>query len=395
MTYGVYPHKMHLYQKPAVGNDFMRRLSVYNYRHTIAAVGGFDTASCDIAVRSRDEGQEFLDQFIGNRVAFYADNPVEPIWEGFINRMTFNAGGVQYSISLDEMANQVVVVYTTSAASPATTQSAAASSSVKSTYSQSLYGIKEEKVDLGLMTGGTGATVLRDTVLAQKALPKSSIVPGSGSGGMLHIEFLGFYHTLMWENYRDNATAVAPQLGVLVDTIIAGLINGTTFFNNADTSLTIANTNTINQQVAKGETAWDILTKIQEMGNTTNYFVIGITPTDFQLGTRRFYYRVASTDIVYTARQSDGLRIRNLYGQLVPPWTVRPDAGVRVSDMLIGWNGIGDNPAETYITKIDYDANQQTAIYSGDDDISIEGAFNYRRFNKSYGKRNGQQRRVA
>jgi len=387
-------HTLNLYQKPAIGNGFAKRLPVYNYRHTIDGVGGFDTASCDIAVRSRDEGQEFLDQFIGNRVAFYADNPVVPIWEGFINRMTFSAGGVDYSISLDEMANRVRVVYTTLSTDPATTQGAAATTTAKSAYSQSLYGIKQEQIDLGLMTAGTGVTHLRDTVIAQKALPKSSIKPGSGGGGLLHIEFLGFYHTLMWEDFRQP-TAAAVQLGNFVDTIVGGILNGTTFFDNSDTSLTIANTNTINQQTLKGETVWDVLKKIQETGNTTNYFVIGISPTDFQLGTRRFYYQIASTDIVYTARQSDGLRIRNLYGQLVPPWTVRPDAGVRVSDTLIGWNGIGDNPAETYITKIDYDSNQQTAIYSGDDDISIEGAFNYRRFNKSYGKRNGQQRRVA
>lgn len=388
------PHTMNIHEKPAIGDGFLRRLPVYNYRHTIAAVGGFDTASCDIAIRSRDEGQQFLDQYIGNRVAFYVDNPVEPIWEGLINRMTFSAGGVQYTISLDEMANRVRAVYTTASTSPDTTQGAAATATVKSAYSQSLYGIKQEQVDLGLMTAGTGATHLRDTLLAQKALPKSSIVPGGSGSGLLHIEFLGFYHTLMWEDFRQT-TAASAQLGNFVDTIIGGILNGTTFFDNGDTSLTIANTNTINQQTMKGETVWDVLKKIQETGNTTNYFVIGISPTDFQLGTRRFYYQVASTDIVYTARQSDGLRIRNLYGQLVPPWTVRPDAGVRVSDMLIGWNGIGDNPAETYITKIDYDANQQTAIYSGDDDISAEGAFNYRRFNKVYGKRNGQQRRVA
>lgn len=394
MTNGVYPHTMKLYQKPAVGNGFVKRLNVYNYRHTISAIGGFDTASCDIAIRSRDEGQQFLDQYIGNRVAFYVDNPVEPIWEGFINRMTFDAGGVQYTISLDEMANRIRVVYTTAATSPDITQGAAATATTKSTYSQSLYGIKQEQIDLGLMTAGTGATLLRDTVLAQKALPKSSILPGGNGNGLIHIEFLGFYHTLMWEDFRQT-TAGSVQLGNFVDTIIGGILNGTTFFDNTDTTLTIANTNAINQQTMKGETVWDVLKKIQETGNTTNYFVIGISPTDYQTGTRRFYYQVASTDIVYTARQSDGLRIRNLYGQLVPPWTVRPDAGVRVSDMLIGWDGIGDNPTETYVTKIDYDANQQTAIYSGDDDISIEGAFNYRRFNKAYGKRNGQPRRVA
>lgn len=389
MSYGVFPHNLHIYQKPKIGNAFIRRFPVYNYRHTIAAVGGFDTASCDIAIRSRDEGQEFLDQYLGNRVAFYVDNPVEPIWEGFINRMTFSAGGVQYTISLDEMSNYVVTIYTTSNVSPATTQSAVA----QNTTSQSIYGIKEEQIDLGLMLAGTGVTLMRDTVLAQKAYPKSSILPGNG-GGLLHIEFLGFYHTLEWENYRETGTG-SIQLGSFVDTIITNLLNGTTFFNNADVTRTIANTSVIDIFTAKGGSSWDTLMKIREIANGSVYYVIGVSPTDFQTGTRRFYYEQASSDIVYTARQADGLRIRNLYGQLVPPWTVQPNAGVRVSDMLIGWDGVGDNPAETYISKIDYDANRQQIIYSGDDDVSIEGVFNYRRFNKSYGKRNGQQRRVA
>jgi hypothetical protein len=135
--------------------------------------------------------------------------------------------------------------------------------------------------------------------------------------------------------------------------------------------------------------------KVQEFGNTTDYWVLGITPTNFQTGTRRFYYQQASTTVVYTARQADGLRIRNLYGQLVDPWRVRPDAGIRVSDMLIGWNGVGDNPTETYIMKIDYDANRQSCIYSGDDDLSAEGVFNLKRFNKENGKRFGATRRLA
>lgn len=382
-----YPHTLNLYQKPALGSGYLLRLPVYNYRHTIAAVGGFDTASFDIAVRSRDEGQQFLDQYIGNRIAIYVDNPVEPVWEGFINRMTFSAGGVQYTISLDEMANVVVSTYSTSTASPATTESAM----VTNPTSQGIYGVKLENVDLGLMVSGTGASIITNAILAQRAYPKASILPGGGNDGLIHIECLGFYHTLSWEGYRD-ATAASVQLGNLVDTIIGGLNNGDTFFDNTDTSRTVANTNTIDEFHTRGEMAWDVLQKIQEIGNGADRYVIGISPTNFQTGTRVFYYEVASTDVTYTARQSDGLRIRNLYGQLVPPWTVRPDTGIRVSDMLIGWNGVGDNPTETYIAKIDYDANQQQVIYSGDDDISIEGVFNYRRWNKPHGKRNGARR---
>lgn len=385
-----YEHMLNIYAKPAIGTTFLKRFAISNYRHSINAIGGFDTASCDITVRSRDEGQQFLDQYIGNRVAFYVDNPVEPIWEGFINRMTFNAGGVEYTISLDDMANRIRTLYSSTQGSTTATQSAVSNS----TSSQAIYGIKQEQIDLGEMVNGTGATIARDTQLAQRAFPKTSILPSSGGNSLLHIECLGFYHTLEWDDYFQNTTGNV-QIGNLVDTIIGSDVNGTTFYDNSDTTDTAANTQTINQISVKGNTRWDMLMKLQEMGDTSTYFVVGIGPTDFNRGTRRAYYRAASTTVTYTARQSDGLRIRNLYGQLVDPWRVRPDTGIRVSDVLIGWDGVGDNPTETYIKKIDYDANRQTCIYSGDDDVSAEGVFNLKRFNTAQGKRFGAVRRLA
>ena len=377
-----FPHVLNLYEKPALGNTFFNRYRVYNYRHTIAAVGGFDTASCDIAIRSRDEGQQFLDQYIGNRVAFYVDNPAEPIWEGFINRMTFDAGGVQYTASLDEMTNRVTVTYTDPAASATIAQITAAADN---TDSQSIYGIKQENIDFGYMRAATGTTALRDTILAQKAYPKTSITRGQGAG-LLHIELLGFYHTMYW-HVHTTAGTTTQTLTVMVGLVLSGNPNSTTFFDNGDTTDVLANPTTINAEHVKRETAWDTLMKFQEVGNAGVAWVVGVTPTLFSTGTRRLYYRPANTTIKYTARQSDGLRIRNPYGQLVPPWTVQPDGGVRVSDMLIGWDGVGDNPAETYIKTITYDANQQTVDYQGDDDTRAEGAFQLKRYGRPVGKK--------
>jgi len=383
-------HTLNLYQKPKLGTSLIQRLPVHNYKHSINAIGGFDTASFDIAPRSVDEMQQFLDQYIGNRVAIYVDNPVEPIWEGFINRMTFNAGETQYTISLEKMANRVRAVYCATNGSTAVSQGAV----VNNANSQAIYAIKQEQIDLGFMIAGTGATIIRDTVLAQRAFPKTSMIPGSGSSGLLNIQCLGFYHTLEWEDFRQGVSANV-QLGNFLDTIIGGIVNGTTFFDNTNLTQTAANANVIDQATVKGESVWDALLKIQEFGDTSAYFVMGVSPTDFQTGTRRFYYQAANSSIVYTARQSDGLRIRNLYGQLVDPWRVRPDAGIRVSDILTGWNGVGDNPTETYIMKIDYDANTQRAIYSGDDDLTAEGVFNLKRFNNAQGQRFGAARRLA
>lgn len=211
---------------------------------------------------------------------------------------------------------------------------------------------------------------------------------------MLHIECLGFYHTLNWELYRTTALTNLT-LTNFITTILGVLGNGTTFFDNADTTEIGTNTVTIDGERSRGSTAWDVMMEIREFGDGTNYWVVGITPTDFRTGTRRLYWEQATSTITYTARQSDGLRIRNLYGQLVPPWTVRPNAGIRITDMLIGWDGIGDNPTETYILSVDYDANQQTVDYHGDDDLTAEGVFQYKRWGKATGKRNGAVRRMT
>lgn len=385
-----YNHTLNLYEKPAEGARFIKRFDAYNYTHTISAIGGFDTAACDIALRSVDEMQQFLDQYLGNRVAFYVDNPVAPIWEGFINRMTFNAGGVQYTIGLDEMANRMTVQYTDPSVSATAPQVAG---TTNNTASQAVYGIKQDVIDLGYREDPAGVTTYRDTQLSQRPWPKTSVMRGGGGGGLLRIECLGFYHTLSWETYRSTAIT-NPTLTTFVNTIRAGLANGSTFFDNTDTTEITTNSVTIDEERTRGQTAWDTLTEIREHGDGTNYWVIGITPTDFRTGTRRMYWRVFNDTIVYTARLSDGLRIRNVYGQLVPPWTVRPDAGIRVTDQLIGWNGNGDNPTETYILNITYNANEQTVDYRGDDDRTAEGVFNYRRFNKTIGKRNGATRRL-
>lgn len=390
MTYTPFPHTVNIYQKPRLGNAFFVRHPTYNYTHEINALGGFDNASFDIALSSVDEMQQFLDQYIGNRVAIYADNPVEPIWEGFINRMTFDNGGSQHTISLDEMYNRVTITYT---APDSSATNAVITADGNNTDSQAIYGIKQGNLDYGYFRAGAGTANLRDTVLAQRGWPKSSITRGQGSG-LLHIDCLGFFHTLEWGVYTNTATTNV-QLGVMVNAVRAAVANGTIFFDNTDAAEVSANTNTINQEHIKRESSWDTLKRFAEVGDGANYWIVGITPTDFRLGTRRMYYRVFNPTIEYTARQSDGLRIRNIYGQIVPPWTVRPDAGIRVSDMLIGWDGLGDNPTETYIQAITYDANQQTVDYRGDDDTTSEGAFQVARYGKPIGRRFGAVRRAV
>ncbi len=78
---GIPPHTVNIYQKPKQGSAPLDRYPVYNYKHRIAAVGGFDNASFDIALRDRSDVLKYLYEYLGSRVAVYADNAAEPIWE--------------------------------------------------------------------------------------------------------------------------------------------------------------------------------------------------------------------------------------------------------------------------------------------------------------------------
>lgn len=378
-------HYLSIYQRPALGGAFITRKRVYNYQHQILAVGGFDTASCDITV-TPVEGNMALENWTGCRVAVFVDNPVEPIWEGLIIRLTYG----NFTIGLDEMMNRVHV--TKNMANNALGAQNLAGTAANNTASQAIFGIKIGTLD-GLTEHraafGAGEDALRDRTLAFQAWPKASLVPGQTPPSIMHVEMAGFYHTLEWERF-NSASTVGVNASVHVTDLVGALVNGATFFDNTDTSL--VTTNTDFQRVPKsrqGTTFWQQLQMIQEMGDASgNRWVMGITPTDPVEG-RRFYYRQANLAIEYTALARDNFRLRTQWGGLVRPWTVRPDRKVRVNDLLIGWNSQGDDPRETYIDAITYDAERQTVQWQGDDDVSTEGVFQLRKVYKRHNSRFG------
>ncbi len=257
---------------------------------------------------------------------------------------------------------------------------------VNNLLSQAVYGIKQDSIDLGYRGTNAGTTTYRDTQLNLRSWPQASSRRASGTPGLLHVDCLGFFHTLEWETYRQTGNN-AVQLTTWINTIRAAVANGATFFDNTDTRDIGTNTTTLTENKTRAQTVWDIFKEIREQGDGTNYWAIGITPTELGTGKRRLYWRAANSAIQYTALQRDGLRIRNIFRQPIPPWLVRPDCGIKLADFYIGDNNAGDNPTETYVMVVDYDANSQTATWQGDDDRTAEGIFNFRRYRKAPVKR--------
>lgn len=386
------PHFLNLHQKPAIGNTFIRRYPVYNYRHKIAAVGWFDTASCDLLV-SRAEAEMWLDQYLGNRVAFYVDNPAEPIWEGLVNRITYQVANITFTASLDKLYNRVQIQSSTGGTSQTSTAD-------NNTDSQAIYGIKQGVIDAYIQHTGSGSglpTALSDFLITQSAWPRISTTFGAGGTVLLSVEFVGFYHTLEWEIYA-NATATGAAASTIISEIVTNIANGTTFFDNADTGAISTNSGFNQSRLHRnGLTAWEAILQIQAAGDGSggNLYIAGIEPTSFNAGDRRFYYRAANTSVEYTVRLTDGMKIRNLYGGYVQPWRVLPDRRIRLQDVLVGWNGLGDDPRESYIEVVEYDAESQSVAWQTSDNIEMEGAFQLRKIFKAHGERFGAPVRMA
>lgn len=369
-------HWIHVYQRPAQGSSFIKRYSVYNYQHTINAMGWFDTASCDIAVHSESEGNNILLNYLGAYVKIFVDNPLVPIWEGLINRIIFNSGSSSYTQSLDEMANRVNCTFT------GATNTANQTVAVNSPNSQAIYGIKHDQIEFGVDTTGGVATQrsqLQNTIIAQRAFPQTSWGQGQGQTNTIHFELIGIYHTLEWEKQFTILTTGNNAATAKINATLAALANGTTFFDSSDTSQVATNAITIPDQ-QRGMSTWELLQKIAESGDATNYWIIGITPTDPNKKTRVLYYRQFNSAVEYTARQADGLRTRNIYGKLISPWLVVPDRSIRVVDTLVGFgSSITSDPRVTYIQNIQYDANSQQVQCFGTEDTTALAAFLLRR----------------
>lgn len=363
-------HYIHVNQRPKQGTSFIKRYPIYNYQHSIVNQGWFDTASGDIAVGSEAEGQQILEQYLGCFVAIYVDNPAQPVWEGLINRITFNSGGASYTIGLDELANRVSVVYTGAA------NAAAETAPVNNLTSQAIYGIKQDQIEFGTdPSAGTQRTSLASTILAQRAFPQSSYGQSQGNTNIVHLELIGIYHTLEWTKIFSALSAASFTITALVQFYVPNNGNVSTFFNTSD--LTKIGTNAVtasNQQRAMSY--WDVLLKLTETGDSTNYWICGVTPTNRNTGQRVFYYQIANTAIEYTCLKADKLKPRNLYGKPVRPWTVVPDRGIRVSDALVGVSGtIQTDPTLVYIQSIQYDANSQSVTWFGADNTTARAAF--------------------
>lgn len=394
------PHYINIYDNPlntTKSGAFLGRYLAHNYKHTIRAMGWFDAAECELAVRA-DQAERIFEDYIGARVSVYVDTP-EAIFEGFVERITYQVGNVVLTRSLENMQNRVAVTfYSTTAAAQART------SVYNNTAAQALYGVKAGTYRGSINYAGadiSSKNALRDTRGSLYSYPQVSTVISSAKPSVIRLNIKGFYHMFDWEEYYNTATGTRTASG-LIERFISSTERPTNSDLIYDTDATTGNdfieTNAsfnIDRQSKTGQTYWEMIQQVAEGGDGTNQWLAGITPLDLNTGRRSLYYRQANTETIYVTRATREIGVIRAKdgGRIIDPWRVRPDCKILVADILPFYIGDADvDPRLTYIDAVEYDAENQLVTLQSGDDATIDGAFKFNRYFKRAGVRFGAER---
>ena len=393
------PHDISIYQKPAHGKAFIAKYPTTGYKHKLSSFGGSDTASCQI-VCTQSEAERFFAEMIGNSARVYVDDPTTPIFDGFINRITYEVGNVVLTRSLDNMMNRVSVTYYN--ANSAAAQKTEITAVTNNVASQAIYMVKEGNIDAGVHYDNadkTHKTVLRNTLRSIYAYPQTSTASRGGGAVLISIELKGWYHAWDWQVYT-NTTVTTLTAHALLARLVVRTDAGYSYPNAAfiyetyaaATSPLISANASFNMSIEskQGQTYLQMIQSLVEAGDGTQKWVAGITKPDPNDGIRRVYYRASNTTVKYTSRAlSDTGKIFDIYGRTIEPWRVEPDAGMRVTDILVNYSIGGDDPTLVYLDTIEYDAESQTVSWQSGDDATLEGSMQFRKYFKKHGQRLG------
>ena len=386
-------HKLLLYDKPRQGTTFIRQIPVYAYRHRKVAIGGDDSASCILFV-SYNEAEWWYENALGNSGRFFVDDPMMPVWDGYVNRVTMEVGGYTFTRSLDDMFNRTTMDYYNQA-----TAALAVTATINDTASQTVYGLKQGQI-AGEIEYGTGSSrnAIRQILATQYAWPQVSFSQGGGAVA-IKLELLGWYHVWEWEIYEStNTTDVNADVALLRTTVTTTAeaptnapfiyATGAGGAGNTWSQYIAANAGfTINRESTNGRTYWDFISEITSGGDGTNPWVVGITRPNALDATRYVYYRAARSAVAYYQRIfSEPGVVRDQFDRKVSPWRMEADRSIQVSDVLFAWDEAGQDPRATYIEALEYDGDTQTVTYQGGDNINPLGIFGLNRRFKTRGR---------
>ena len=358
-----------LYDTPARGSRPLGQIQLDGFNCETNAVGGCWAADLSRSM-SIQQAEDWYEAGLAREIKFF-DHEGEWFWEGFVNKITLNAGDIsEVRGPLLDIANRVSVTYTPRDFSvfPPVDGSQTVTLATENLYSQGIYGIIEQIMSAGTCPEDT-ANKVQEQFLSENAYPKTtgqiSITPGSQQAPTVSIELLGKVHWMTRYIYDNTSSGIS----YLSDKIKSLLGYDPNSIISTDYSLIEDNLYLVNDLEDKLRFAWDILAEMLTIGNDTDddrrmfgIYENGIARYNRKPAFIKYSYRLAGPQVITDY----------LTGAVIRPWKVKPGNLVNVPDFLIGRNIFSTNlfgdPRNHFIESVKYSAPYTVDLSGGNID---------------------------
>lgn len=314
------------------GNPVLTSTQFYNetlfqvdgWSHRIAARKGFDRASFSLS-GERLYLVDWFEHGLLRDVTRY-DQYGNIMWQGYVHSLTLTLPGIQYTLSIEHLANNVFAIYApTDFSGPIPISGEPTiTSPVADSTSQSLYGLSQHIVNAGNVLVAT-ANALRDVHFIKYKYPTRTPRALAGSDFRLHVECRGYGDWFRRRYYTSittgtaNASTIVTNISSQVGQFIAATSIDT---NTLPTSQYYSN--------IQQELSYDVLNAIADAGDGTVRWNWGVYED------RTLYFKAVPTGYEYVTYLSDPhQKVYTTTGLTVEPWQMRPDKFIRIPDLEV------------------------------------------------------------
>lgn len=306
-------------------------VSVEDWRHTVSAFGGFDTASFTLS-----ESQIAVDEWIQDglfRPIVANDNFLDVVWEGFVDSIQINQAGLSVTLGpVTAIDNRVFAIYSgvDTSVYPPQIGVRKKTPTVNDLTSQADWGIWFKILSLAGVSDANSDQLV-SMWLEEHAQPdKDSNFSFTNEEISLTINCLGWYKTLTYPyNYTTPGTGTISISDRIKAVLNAHLNPG---WISSDHNEIVTNASQVPLYENDDQLAMEHIRGVTAMGNPSNvrhYFGI------YQ--NRKAVYGPGSDEIDYFVELADPRRlILDSGGSIVSPWRILPGKWVFFNDYLPG-----------------------------------------------------------
>lgn len=306
-------------------------VSVQNWKHSIAAFGGFDSAEFNL-IDTQVNLDDWLINGLGRKIVAF-DETLSPMWEGFVDSVTVSRNGLSRTLGpITDIANRIFSIYSgvDTTVYPPVIGVRKRSPTFNDLESQAKWGIWPYILSLAGVSDVNADLLVTAYMKEHSHAEKDSSFSFGGSGETLSVRCLGWHNVFRYPyNYNVPASTTIPLTTRLQQIILAQPNAG---WISTDFSHMQANTVPVIAYQNDDQLAIEQIRGYTAMGDTlNNRWLFGVYDD------RVAYHYPMVDQIDYQVYLRDSRwTVLDANNAVVPPWRIRPGKWMFFADEMPG-----------------------------------------------------------